>query len=281
MGAGWEVVVEGYSRLEAPCFDADGRLCFAERLPPGAVLRVEPDGSVTELAQTEHVGGLVPHAGGGLVVSARSVFVLEKDGTQRPVREAAGGWGFNDMTTDSAGNVFVGMHGERPTGQPPTVTASLWRLAGDTPAIRCYDGIQLTNGLGISPDGSRLYHNDTTPRTVWVSDLDSEGLPVNRRAFFEMDEGGSPDGMAMDEAGCVWIAAIAAGQVVRLTPDGRPDLILAAPASYISSLCFGGSDLRDMYVVTFGGEPYDPGRSGGVYRTRVDVAGARIIPATV
>jgi sugar lactone lactonase YvrE len=61
----------------------------------------------------------------------------------------------------------------------------------------------------------------------------------------------------MDESGCVWIAAIAAGQVVRLTPDGRQDLVLEAPAPYVASLCFGGSDLRDMYVVTFGGEPYD------------------------
>jgi xylono-1,5-lactonase len=275
----WEVAVDGYSRLEAPCLDAEGRLCFAERLPPGAVLRVEPDGSVTELARSEHVGGLLPHAGGGLVVSARTVFVLEEDGRQRCVRQPVGGWGFNDMTTDSAGNVFVGMHGERPTGQPPSITASLWRLGSDGSAMRCYDGIQLTNGLAISPDGSRLYHNDTTPRTVWVSDLDSEGLPHNRRVFFRMDGDGSPDGMAIDESGCVWIAAIAAGEILRLTPHGQQDLVLDAPAPYVASLCFGGSDLRDLYVVTFGGEPYDPGRTGGVYRTRMDIAGAGITPA--
>jgi xylono-1,5-lactonase len=277
----WEVVVDGYSRLEAPCLDAEGRLCFAERLPPGAVLRVESDGSVTELAQCEHVGGLVLHAGGGLVVSSRTVFVLEKDGTQRPLREPVGGWGFNDMATDSAGHVFVGMHGERPTGRPPTVAASLWRLGGDGSVIQCYDGIQLTNGLAVSPDGSRLYHNDTTPKTVWVSDLNGAGLPVNRRAFHRMEGEGSPDGMAMDESGCVWIAAIAAGKVVRLTPDGREDLVLDAPAPYVASLCFGGSDLRDLYVVTFGGEPYDSGRTGGVYRTRTNVAGAGITPAQV
>jgi gluconolactonase len=245
------------------------------------VLRVESDGSVTELARSEHVGGLVPHSGGGLVVSGRTVFVLEIDGTQRPVREPVGGWGFNDMTTDSAGNVFVGMHGEQPTGQAPTVTASLWRLGDGGSAIRCYDGIQLTNGLAISPDGSRLYHNDTTPKTVWVSDLNSEGLPVNRRVFHKMEGAGAPDGMAMDESGCIWIAAIAAGKVVRLSPDGQQDLVLDAPAPYVASLCFGGSDLMDLYAVTFGGEPYDSGRTGGVYRTRTNVAGAGITPARV
>jgi sugar lactone lactonase YvrE len=278
--ATWECVAEGFSRLEAPCMDMQGRLCFADRRPPGAVYRLEGDGSVTELAQLDDIGGLVAHAAGGLVVSARDVSVLEPAGPSRVVRQAVGGWGFNDMTTDPEGNVFVGMHGERPTGQPPEVTASLWKLTKDSEATRCYDGIQMTNGVGVSPDGRRLYHNDTTPKTVWVSDLSDDGRPVNRRVFFQLQNGG-PDGMAVDESGGVWVAAITAGQVVRVTPDGRQDLTLDTPSKWVASLCFGGPDGRDLYIVTFGGEPYDPEHSGAVYRTRVDVGGAAIVPATI
>ena len=276
----WECVANGFGRLEAPCVDLEGRLCFADRRPPGVIYRLESDGAVSELAQVDDVGGLAPHAGGGLVVSARAVSVLDAAGRRRPVREPAGGWGFNDMATDPEGNLFVGMHGERPTGQPPVATASLWKLAKGGAATRCYDGIQLTNGIGLAPDGSRLYHNDTTPKTVWVSDLSEDGLPVNRRAFFRLENGG-PDGMAVDASGCVWIAAITAGQVVRVTPDGKEDLTVDTPSKWVASLCFGGDDARDLYIVTFGGEPYDPGRSGAVYRTRVDVGGAAIVPATV
>jgi sugar lactone lactonase YvrE len=226
------------------------------------------------------VGGLVAHADGGLVVSARTVFILAPDHVQCLVHEPIGGWGFNDLATDAAGAVFVGMHGEQPTGEVPTITASLWKLTKAGEATRCYDGIQMTNGIGISPDGSRLYHNDRTPRTVWVSDLTEEGLPVNRRAFFELGDG-APDGMAIDESGCVWIAAITAGKVVRVTPDGREDGTLDTPSRWVASLCFGGRDGRDIYVVTFGGDPYDPEGSGAVYRSRVDVAGAPVVPANI
>jgi sugar lactone lactonase YvrE len=276
----WECVVDGFGRLEAPCFDLEGRLCFADRRPPGAIFRLEADGSVTEVAKCEAVGGLVPHADGGLVVSARTVSVLEPQGDQRVVSQPVGGWGFNDSVTDADGNLFVGMHGEQPTGEAPAVTASLWKLSRGGEATMCYDGIQMTNGVGLSPDGSRLYHNDTTPRTVWVSDISADGLPIDRRAFFELNEGG-PDGMAMDESGCVWIAAITAGRVVRVTPDGKEDLTVETPSKWVASLCFGGPDGRDLYVVTFGGEPYDPERSGAVYRTRVAASGAPVVPATI
>ncbi len=279
-GVSWERVADGFGRLEAPCFDLQGRLCFADRQPPGAIFRLETDGSVTRLAECEGVGGLIPHAGGGLAVSARSVFVLESDGSERVVREPVGGYGFNDSVTDADGNLFVGMHGEQPTGRPPAVTASLWKLSRGGEATMCYDGIQMTNGVGLSPDGSRLYHNDTTPKTVWVSDISADGLPVDRRPFFQLQEGG-PDGMAMDESGCVWIAAITAGRVVRISPDGKEDMALETPSAWVASLCFGGRDGRDLYIVTFGGEPYDAERSGAVYRTRVDIPGVAVVPAAV
>jgi len=280
----WELVVDGFGRLEAPCFDAVGRLCFSDMRAPGAVHRLEPDGRVTTLHDRSHVGGMVPHADGGLVATGSTVAVLTEDGTTRVVMEhpvgLEGGWGFNDLTTDSEGNVYVGMHGEVPTGGLPTVTASLWRIAPGGVVTHCYDGIQLTNGIGISPDGARLYHNDTAINTVWVSDLDDEGLPHDRRPHHVLEHG-SPDGMTVDEEGGVWIAAIGAGVIVRVAPDGDVDLVLDAPRAYVASACFGGDDGRDLYCVTFGGDHYDSEHSGGVFRTRVDVAGAPITPARV
>jgi sugar lactone lactonase YvrE len=98
--------------------------------------------------------------------------------------------------------------------------------------------------------------------------------------FYQLDAG-SPDGMAVDESGCVWVATMVVGQLIRLTPQGHVDQVLNGPQAWTSSLCFGGSDGRDLYATTFGGEPYESTRSGGVYRTRVDVAGTPIHPARV
>lgn len=280
MSREWECVAEGFGRVEAPCFDADGRLCFADMRPPGVVQRLGANRTVTTLVAREHVGGLVPHVDGGLVATGHDVAILREGEPERVVLKPGHGWGFNDLTTDAHGNVFVGMHGERPTGKPPNVTASLWRIAPGGEATRCYDGVGLTNGLGLSPAGDRLYHNDTIARVVLVSDMTDQGLPTNRRVLHELRYG-TPDGMAIDEAGCIWVAAMSSGKIVRVTPDGDQDLVLDAPSTWTASLCFGGADRRDLIAVTFGGGPYDEQRSGGIFRTRVGVAGAPIVPARI
>jgi len=276
----WELLVEGFGRLEAPRLDAEGRLCFADMRPPGKVLRLEPDGSVTTLADREHVGGLALHVDGGIVASGPTVAIIGEGDAERVLLEPGSGWGFNDMATDPTGNIFVGKFGERPTGSVSAVaTGSLWRISSGGLTTHCYDGIQLTNGIGVAPDGAYLYHNDTGPRVVWVSDLDN-GLPVNRRVLYEFSDA-HPDGMAIDELGCLWVAAIGSGKLIRVTPNGEEDQVSEGPQDWTSSVCFGGTDRRDLYAVTFGGEPYDTDRSGGVYRARVDVAGAVVHPARV
>jgi xylono-1,5-lactonase len=278
--ARWETVHEGFGRLEGPCFDSVGNFYFSDMRPPGEVYRLDPAGRVTLLVSREHVGGLVPHISGGLVATGHTVAVVQQDGEESIVLEPLGGWGFNDLTTDSAGNVFVGMHGERPTTEPPKISASLWRIEPGGHYSRCYDGIGMTNGLRVSPEGDRLYHNDTVAKVVWVSDINEEGMPINRRLHHELQHG-VPDGMAIDEAGCIWVAAITSGKLVRIAPNGNEDSTLDTPSNWVASACFGGADGLDLYVVTFGGEPYDPERTGGVYRTRVDVAGAPLSPARI
>jgi sugar lactone lactonase YvrE len=243
------------------------------------VLRIETDGSVSVLVERAHVGGLVAHAQGGLVASGHEVSVIGDDGTERVLLRPGSGWGFNDLGTDSDGRVFVGRFDVDP--MPPALghEGSLWAISPGGSVAQCYDGIQLTNGIGVSPDGSVLYHNDTTPRVVWASELTEEGMPVNRRLLHEFKEG-SPDGMAIDESGCVWVVLIGSGRIARITPGGEEDGVLNGPMDWTSSVCFGG-DGRDVYAVTFGGEPYVPGQTGGVYRARVAVGGAPVHPARV
>ena len=275
----WDVLVDGLGRLEAPCLDLDGQLCFSDIAEDGAIYRLRSDGHLeTVVSGRHHVGGLVAHADGGLVATGSTVAVVDDRG-ERVVMTPRGGWGFNDLTTDLDGNVFVGMHGERPRATPPEIDASMWRIGRDHSITQCYGGVQLTNGVGISPDGARLYHNDTLRKVVWVSDL-VDGVPANRRVLHEL-RAGMPDGLAIDEAGGIWIAAITAGKVVRVTPDGDEDLVLETPMPYVSAVCFGGPDGRDLHVTTFGGPPYDPAHSGSVITTTVAVRGATVTPARV
>lgn len=263
--------------LEAPCMDMGGRLCFVDRTPPGRILRLEEDGSVTTLADRIHVGGLAPHAGGGLVASGRDVSVIEDGGRERVVLGKGDGWGFNDLGTDPLGAVFVGRFDTDP--MPPALGqgGSLWRVAPGGSVAECYADVELTNGVRTSPDGSRLYHNDTTPKVVWVSDLSGDGMPVGRRELHRFSDG-SPDGMAVDDSGCLWVALMGSGRFARLTPDGKEDATFEAPSDWAASCCFDG---HVIYAVTFGGPPFGPPGSGGVYRATAPVAGATVHPARV
>src|SRR5262245_46182180 len=141
MPTAWELVADGFGRLEAPCVDGRGRIHVSDMADEGGVYRLEHEGGWTDLATRGHVGGLVPHTDGGLVASGPNVAHLAGDGTERVLREPIGGWGFNDLTTDALGQVYVGMHGERPSASQPARSASLWLLRPGGEAVHCYDGI--------------------------------------------------------------------------------------------------------------------------------------------
>ena len=59
------------------------------------------------------------------------------------------------------------------------------------------------------------------------------------------------------------------GRVQRYTPDGESDVAVPVPDHFVTSVCFGGADMRDLYVVTGGGTS----DGGCIYRTRAPVAG--------
>jgi gluconolactonase len=130
--------------------------------------------------------------------------------------------------------------------------------------------VTLTNGLGFSPDGRRLYHSDSRAGVIRAYDVQDDGSVAPWRPLAEVRA--IPDGLAVASDGSVWVALAEGGAVVVFEPDGRERRRLPVPLPMVTSVCFGGDDLRDLYVVT--GSRGGPGdRCGTVYRTRADVAG--------
>lgn len=150
---------------------------------------------------------------------------------------------------------------------PASATAS-------TSTVRCTNstgGVELCNGIGLSPDEDRLYHSDSTARCIWLHDLDPSGELHDRRVFATLDSG-APDGLAVDCEGGVWVADVSGGCVQRFTPDGRFERKLEFPSDFVTSLCFGGEDGRDLYVVT-ASNLERPDHGGTIFRARSEFAG--------
>jgi sugar lactone lactonase YvrE len=123
-----------------------------------------------------------------------------------------------------------------------------------------------------------LYHSDTT-QGVWAHDYD-DGKVSNRRLFLKGD-GLQSDGLAVDEAGNVWVADVSGSGAARgFAPDGTEVARIEVPAKMVTSLCFGGADRRDLYIVT-GDNTADAERAGTIYRTRAAVPGCAVAMARV
>ena len=275
----FETLASGYGLIEGPRVDADDNLYFSD-VHHGGVHRRSPDGEITVVVPKRRgVGGIALHAEGGLVISGRDLSHVRPDGTSRIVWRSDAP-GLNDLLPDASGRIYTGTVRSDPFSVDGTerTTGECHRIELDGSSSELYGGVSLTNGIGLSPDGRRIYHSDTASHHVICHDLEDD-RPVNRRALAESATF-MPDGLAVDEAGTIWVADYGAGVVRGFSPEGEERSTLAVPARAITSLCFGGSDRRDLYVVTADNSE-DPARGGTVFRTRVDVPGAPIALARV
>ncbi len=92
---------------------------------------------------------------------------------------------------------------------------------------------------------------------------------------------GAPDGLAVSSDGAVWVALAGGGHGVAVyEPSGRQREFIEIPLPMCTSVCFGGEDLKDLYIVS-GSAGAGSDRAGAVFRERVDVAGLALAPARV
>lgn len=273
-----ETLAYGYGLIEGPRVDSDDNLYFSD-VPNGGVWRRSPDGELTvAIPKRRGVGGIAIHAEGGLVVGGRNICHV-RDGQTRVLFESDA-LGFNDLMTDSLGRVLCGTLRSDPfSAEHEREAGEAYRIGLDGTVEQVYGGIGLTNGIAFSPDGGRIYHADTVNRCLVVHDVDGDTF-VNRRTLAP-SRNFNPDGVAVDEDGTIWVADYGAGAVVGLDPDsGAERDRIPVPARSVTSLCFGGADRRDLYIVTADNTD-DPARAGTVFRTRVVTPGVEVPPARV
>lgn len=279
-----ETLAQGFGLLEGPVWDSRRGLLFADAECGGVHCLGAAGDMRVVVPHRRGIGGMVLHEDGGLVVSGRNI--AYKAPADQPTlvlleNDPAGGTvGFNDITTDGAGRIYAGSLGFYPTKKGDTPRpGALYVIDLDGTVRRVVDGIQLTNGLGFSPDERLLYHSDSGDQIVYAYDVLRGGEVGNRRPFAMIPEG-LPDGIATARDGSVWVAVAHGGIVVVLEPDGTVRERIAFPLPMVTSLCFGGDDLRTLYVVS-GSEGAAGDRAGAVFNLRSDVPGLPIAPARV
>ncbi|MBM3649710.1 MAG: SMP-30/gluconolactonase/LRE family protein [Alphaproteobacteria bacterium] len=274
----------GYGLIEGPVWDPARGLYFSDVINGGVYL-LDRSGKVsTAVPKRRGIGGMALHTSGGLIVGGRDIaWVSLMDGATRSLLALdaiPGATGFNDLTTDQAGRIYVGSLAFRVFGGETPKPGHLHVIDLDGRMRTLSDGVLLTNGLGFSPDGLRLYHSDARAPLVRVYDTKPDGTAGPWRKFASLGEASVPDGLKVASDGSVWVADAHGGRVAVFNPDGTHRRDIRVPLPMVTSLCFGGDDLRDLYIVTGSrGGPHD--NCGSIFHTRVEVAGLALPPARV
>ena len=278
-------LASGYGLVEGPVWDAERGLYFSDVLNGGVYL-LGPGGEATNVVPRRRgVGGMALHASGGLVISGRDISyapLSDADGAVLFTPDAASpdAIGFNDLTTDRDGRIYVGSLAFRVFGGETPKPGNLYRINLDGSAETLSDGVMLTNGLGFSPNGRRLYHSDSRAPGVRVYDVAADGTVGPWREFANLGSGSTPDGLKVAADGSVWVADARGGRVAVYSADGAHGMDVAVPLPMVTSVCFGGEDLRDLYVVT-GSDGGPKPDCGTVFRVRTEVAGLPLSPARI
>ena len=119
--------------------------------------------------------------------------------------------------------------------------------SGDTRQV-IDDGPVFINGLGFTPDGSRLLVTATLSSELISYAIWPDGT-VDSPDVVHTFEDGWPDGMAVSAAGDYWVALTAAERIDVVDAWGRRIAEIALPAESLpTNVCIGGSRHNELFV---------------------------------
>ena len=159
----------------------------------------------------------------------------------------------NEAAADPSGRLWVGtmQNNIASDGSPRPIEGRKGALYIIDASGRCRrasdDAFGITNTL-IWRD--RVFITaDTAAQELYAYDYEPETGHIDNRRLFAAGEG-YPDGSCLDAGGCLWNARFGGGCLLRFDPLGRLDRAVRLPVRNPTSCCFGGDELRTLFVTS-------------------------------
>jgi sugar lactone lactonase YvrE len=238
---------------EGPAWDAERGVLSWVDMPAGTVHLSSPAGEeVATFHVGRPVGAALPAAGGGFLIADTVGFTtLSADGAASVLLSVLADTPhlrFNDGKCDPRGRAWAGtMAADMAAG-----AGTLYRLDPGPTATAVLGGLTVSNGLGWSPDAHTMWFADSANPHVsgFAYDIDEGSLGALRVLVRLQQTSGVPDGLCVDDEGCIWVALWGSGAVHRYTPDGQLDTVVHVPTRQVTSCAFGGPDMSTLFITT-------------------------------
>lgn len=158
----------------------------------------------------------------------------------------------------------------------------LYSLGGDCSVRTELGKTSAAKGLAWSPSGDALYLTEASSGTIHRFEFDqTNGDLRNRKTLIRHDGPGTPNGIAVDQHGCLWVAIYGGWEVRRYGPTGQLEETFALPVPLPTSVTFGGLRGQTLFV-TSSRIHVPPSRlveapqSGGLFAIETDRTGAPV-----
>ncbi|MCB9460563.1 MAG: SMP-30/gluconolactonase/LRE family protein [Anaerolineaceae bacterium] len=267
---------------EGPVWHSDEQKLYWVDIKGKAIHTYQPDSGSHHVFQFgEYIAALAIRRQGGFIVAGQK-HLHSWDGhseTLTPIIEVEPDLPenrFNDGAVDKQGRFWIGTMPDIER----TPTGNLYRLDPDLTLHHMVSGVYISNGIGWPLDDHIMYYTDSIPKAIYTYDFDAATGSISNRGYFlhTPDLPGVPDGMTVDSENHIWTARWDGYNVTRYSPEGEVVQVIDLPTAHITSVTFGGPDLRDLYITSakdeltadqLANEPM----AGDLFRVRVDVPG--------
>jgi gluconolactonase len=167
--------------------------------------------------------------------------------------------GPNDIVFDGTGGFWFTDHGKT-FERSRDVVGVFYARADGSHIEEVIFPMENPNGIGLSPDGKRLYVAETYTAKLWAFDVESPGKIARGESLtgtggkFLYGAGGYSwfDSLGVDSAGNICVATIGQPGISVIAPEGTLADFVPMPDPFTTNICWGGSDLRMAYVTLSG-----------------------------
>jgi gluconolactonase len=267
-----KMVLDAGEYTDGPIWSAkDGVVYFSTPLGTSGLYRMKPDGTASKIFDGDPTTGAQPI--GNTIDKNGNLFTIE---AKRVTKTAVAGDAGADVSTpiatgypdseagtaafDTLNDAVVSANGTMYVTDPGYYTTPvanrIYRItpAGVVSVVDAFDDVPRPNGIALTPDGKGLYVGFSQPIQgtapfIRKYVVNADGSLGAQAKFVDLDMDAQPDGIEVDQAGNVFVAAKAGITVFK--SDATKIGVVAVP-ELATGMAFGGTDLKTLYITTQG-----------------------------